>query len=79
MSDANARQTRAFDLMMSAATRFEARRVGLRWQIFTIAADGIERPLHPCNMKFWRWITAARLAGELQSNHNTGIWIGAEA
>ena len=48
------------------------RRVGLRWRIYHVGEDdNIVRPIHP-SLRFWRWITAARLASCMAQGYRIG-------
>jgi len=54
--------------------RFIVRRDSLRWRIFERGYDGIERPIHPIAGRFWRWMTAARLAQEFNRVARDACW-----
>lgn len=75
MSDDRSRLLRLHELPLA---EIYERRVGWHWEIFTKHSDGIERPLSPINPRFWRWVTAARLAMSMRSEMHTAAWIALE-
>ncbi len=52
---------------------FIARRRGWRWEVVQLCEDGIARPCGG-RLRFWRWITAAAVAQELQHVHHSTRW-----
>ena len=58
-----------------------ARRVGWHWEIWFQHSDGSADPANGATewkaitTHFWRWITAARIATEIWTAFNDGIWI----
>lgn len=72
-------------------TRSEARvyypkRVGLlHWQVWFAYHDGSADPASgatewmACSHRFYRWLTAARIANEMWSAFNDGVWVGSGA
>lgn len=57
------------------------KRVGWRWQIWFCHSDSSADPASGAtewmavSTKFWRWKTAARIANEIWSAFNNGVWI----
>ena len=52
-----------------------AERYGLRWQVVIRASDNIDRPISFIGCRFWRWISAARIAQAINSEIRTAAWI----
>lgn len=58
-------------------SRAKAVRAGVRWQVVvTSGDDGIDRPISFIGCRFWRWITAARIAQAINTEVQTAAWIG---
>lgn len=56
-----------------------ATRVGWRWEVWFEHQDGTADPNGSrrwiaSNVKYWRWINAARAANDLWSAFNAGVW-----
>lgn len=54
---------------------FRAERVGWRWHVVMIEGDTTRRTW---SGKFWRWISAERVAGALTQFYRTGFDMGRE-
>jgi hypothetical protein len=60
---------------------YYAKRVGWRWQVWFCRSDESADPASGAtewmatSTRFWRWITAARIANEMWSAFNDGVWI----
>jgi hypothetical protein len=60
---------------------YYAKRVGWRWQVWFCRSDESADPASGAkewmatSTRFWRWITAARIANEMWGAFNDGVWI----
>lgn len=59
---------------------YYAKRVGWRWQVWFAYQDGSADPSSGAaewlasDVKYWRWITATRVANDMWCAFNAGVW-----